>query len=197
MSELTPGQDSLNEKLSRQGADFEINSPDDAKIMIDSARKVLEDRIKNGGNFEDCLQRDPENDKDIEEKSNTRIYSIVLEINDKKVEIGQVVVNYDADEEGVKNAFLADVGIFVKSLREGLGLGNLLLKKVEVDARKLGCKSITAWSMNNRVDSGDHPCFFYKKLGYKIRSKYTEDQIREANTVGEIFGVGVIKDLNE
>ena len=197
MRELSGGQRDLNSKLKKQGAGFEINSLDDAQRVIDLAREVLEEKIKNGENFENFLKRDPENDDNIKKNFDTRTYSIVVDVDGKEIKIGHVGVNYDTDEGGKKTAFLADVGVFVKSLRKGLGLGRLLLEKVGIDAKKMGCEFIMAAAINNRSDLQEHPCFFYQKLGYKIESGYSEEEIRRAVEDGDILPVYVIKYLDK
>lgn len=78
------------------------------------------------------------------------------------------------------------------SLRNGVGIGTALMQRIEEEARCKNSKRIEVSASPIRPEDvpaeeysewykkyGKHPYYFYKKLGFKPLSKYTEDMLKE------------------
>lgn len=199
MPELTPGQEKLNAKLTGYGAGFDIADRKKAQELIDLARQCLEEKVKDGENFDDFIRVEPEDDKQFSDQDFIRTYRVCGEVCGKEVEIACAEIHYqiDKDEEGkdVVEYYTAKIRVDSKSLRNGLGIGKDLMSRIEKDARSMNCDKLTVLAMKS-VGGGKHPYYFYKKMGFVPNANFLRDDLEKDIEENRILGVLMEKKLD-
>jgi GNAT superfamily N-acetyltransferase len=164
----------VNEILSGKGAGFNVESRQDAQLVINEIRGKLLDRKPIDWGKEIHVREEKRVRKDQREDLVECEYEIpkVAEI---KFKIGEVKDLYFPGaitlEDNLRICKIDRLAVHVDSLKKGLGVGKEMLRKVIEKAKEEGCDRVML-NAEELEDSDyetkeDHPYFFYSALGFE------------------------------